>query len=288
MSDSGKATLWGTLIVSAVVALSGCSTPRAGRTWYSPATWFSGTEAVVVARTETKLGAANAVLLGSAQRTAHETQIALAVAPTSRPVAIARESNDTTVASLDQLAGPLTVAQVALLRAQVSGLLSEVQAERARAEGERQSRRSETMEASTTISELKADLTAAQAKLKVGFERENAVANSYRNLKFWIYGAIAIWVFVAFILPVIGSAFPAVGAVASIGQGIFAPFAVAAARRTKRLAGDLVCGIHEMRQQMKTRAITKDEADTILKSWVTEADGTAAKVDMIRREKGLL
>lgn|GEM_PF-6935621 len=197
MSDSGKATLWGTLIVSAVVALSGCSTPRAGRTWYSPATWFSGTEAVVVARTETKLDAANAVLLGSAQRTAHETQIALAVAPASRPVAIARESNDTTVASLDQLAGPLTVAQVALLRAQVSGLLSDVQAERARAEGERQSRRSETMEASTTISELKADLTAAQAKLKVGFERENAVANSYRNLLFGFWALVVFAVLVS-------------------------------------------------------------------------------------------
>ena len=74
--------------------------------------------------------------------------------------------------------------------------------------------------------------------------------------------------------------------------------------RKHALAGDLVGGISDVRgvirdklKQVGTnahpeyvRAIKelKSEADEELKKWVTEHDGTAAQVDAIRREKGLI
>ena len=73
--------------------------------------------------------------------------------------------------------------------------------------------------------------------------------------------------------------------------------------RKAGLAGDLVGGIEDVRNVLKTsirnakmahpeyvRALNdvKENSDKALKEWVTEADGTAAHVDAIRREKGLL
>jgi len=198
MKPTTKAARWEIVFAVAlgtalVCFMSGCSTTAStGRTWYNPTTWFSGSELRKIERTEVKLSDAKAVLLESAQKTAHETQIALAVAPPSRAVEVARESNDTTVASLDQLAGPLTVEQSFKLRLQVAGLLSEVLTERAKAESERQSRREVTMEASTTISELNAKVVKQAVDLKAGFERENATANKYRNLVFAFYAILGV------------------------------------------------------------------------------------------------
>lgn len=275
------------IAITTALLFTGCAS-TSGVKWYNPWTLFSGSEGRAVAKTEAKVEATSAKLLREAQGTAHETQIALAAAPESRPVEVARESNDATVAALDQVAGPLTVAEAAQLRQQVAGLLSEVAKERANAEQERQGRRETMASASTAIDELRAKLAAAQADLKVGFERENAVANQYRNVKFWVYGAIGLWLFVAFVLPILSRAFPAVSAIATAGQAIVAPFAVAAGSTAKRLAGDLVGGIHDLRSKLKAGPITKPEADAVLREWITEADGTAAQVDAIRREKALV
>lgn len=135
---------------------------------------------------------AESILLKEAQKTAHETQLALASAPASRPVEVARESNDATVGALDQLAGPLTVEEAHKLRAAVAGLLSEVATTRAAAEAERKLRREELADASNTIASLRDDLKAAQAKLSEAFERENALANQYRNVRFALFGTAVL------------------------------------------------------------------------------------------------
>lgn len=275
------------LAILAALCLTGCASPS-GIRFYNPATWFSGSEGRSVARTEAKVETASTALVKEAQKTAHETQLALVAAPASRPVDVARESNDATVAALDQIAGPLTVAEAASLRAQVAGLLSEIATERTIAEKERQARREIIADASTTIDELRAQLAEKQKALADGFARENAVANEARNTKFLIYGAIGLWFFVAFVLPILSRAFPAVAAIATAGQSIVAPFAVAAGSTAKRLAGDLVGGIHDLRAKLKTAPLTKAEADAVLREWITEADGTAAQVDAIRREKSLV
>jgi len=178
-------------LILVCLALTGCAS-RSGARWYNPTTWLSGSEGRAVVRTEGKVATASAEVLRAAQKTAHETQLALVAAPASRPVDVARESNDATVSALDQIAGPLTVAEVAGLRAQVAGLLSEVALQRAAAEKERQERRDNLASASQAIDELNAKLRAQQQELKAGFERENAVANAYRNVKFALYGTAAL------------------------------------------------------------------------------------------------
>ncbi len=178
-------------LIALSLVLTGCASTSGAR-WYNPGTWFSGSEGRAVVRTEGKVEAASNEVLKAAQKTAHETQLALVAAPESRPVEVARESNDATVSALDQIAGPLTVAEVAGLRAQVAGLLSEVATQRAEAEQARQERRETLAEASTAIDELRAKLAAQQQQLKAGFERENAVANAYRNVKFALFGTAAL------------------------------------------------------------------------------------------------
>lgn len=174
-------------------ALCGCASTGAGaRTWWNPTTWFSGSEGRGTAKAEEKVHQAEGALLKEAQKTAHETQLALASAPASRPVEVARESNDATVGALDQLAGPLTIAESQKLRAAVAGLLSEVATTRAAAEAERKLRREELADASNTIASLRDDLAAAQAKLTEAFERENRLANQYRNARFALFGAAAL------------------------------------------------------------------------------------------------
>ena len=121
----------------AVLALSGCATgSNSNVRWWSPGTWFSGAPAVAVDRAEAKEDKARHEVLKSAQRNAHETQVALASAPQSRPVEVATETNSATVALLDQAVGPLSAEDAARLRKTISGLLSENAEIRARAEAE--------------------------------------------------------------------------------------------------------------------------------------------------------
>lgn len=205
-------------LIALSLVLTGCASTSGAR-WYNPGTWFSGSEGRAVVRTEAKVEAASNEVLKAAQKTAHETQLALVAAPESRPVEVARESNDATVSALDQIAGPLTVAEVTALRAQVAGLLSEVATQRAEAERARQERRDTLAEASTAIDELRAKLAAQQQELKAGFERENAVANSYRNVKFALYGTAALCL-IAFIgLTYLRLAYG--GIPQAIGRGLF-------------------------------------------------------------------
>jgi regulator of replication initiation timing len=294
LNRHGKSTFWeigcavllGLLLI---MLIGGCaSAPGSNARWYNPATWFAGSKANAALKVESKLDAQTKKALQSAQGSAHETRAALNAAPPSRPVEVATDANDATVAALDSVIGPMTYGDLKAIKKQVAGLLSENAQLRTVAERERQSRRNDLADATTTIAELRAERDAAITAERAQAAVNLGVANKYRNLQFWIYGAIGLWVFVAFVLPILGRAFPVVGAVASVGQSVVAPFAVAAASSAKRLAGDLVGGIHDVRERLKQAPATKAEVDALLAEWVTESDGTAAQVDAIRREKGLV
>lgn len=61
------------------------------------------------------------------------------------------------------------------------------------------------------------------------------------------------------------------------------------AAKIKGVLGDVVGGVEDVRKALKeTGSITKERANEILREWITETDGTAAAVDEVRREKGLL
>ena len=68
-----------------------------------------------------------------------------------------------------------------------------------------------------------------------------------------------------------------------------APFAAAAVSKSKQVLGDVVSGVEDVRAALKKAgSLTKDEVDEKLSEWVTEADGTAAAVDAVRRERRLI
>jgi len=189
-------------VVLVLFLLTGCST-GSGVRWYAPATWFSGAPASNVDQAGSKVETAEAKAVKAAQKSAHETQVALLTVPESRSTDVAIESNDTTVTLLDQVAGPLSAKDAAKIREMVNGLVSENSELRAEAEKERKKAREVTSEISDKLNKARSELGQAQDKLRIAFERENELANQLRSQRalFWISVVVGIlgfagWIYV--------------------------------------------------------------------------------------------
>lgn len=185
-----------------LIGATGCNARRVnGATWYNPATWFSGSEGRKVDALNMRLGQAMEAATKEAQRASHETKFALAAAPVSRAVEVARESNAAAVSALDQVAGPLAYEETAALQLQVERLLSDNAELRAQGENDRAIRRSELASATNEISDLRDRLKTAEGNLQSAFVRENALANKHRNLifGFWALAVFAVLVTAGFI-----------------------------------------------------------------------------------------
>lgn len=189
-----------------LLLMCGC-TSNGGTRWYAPATWFSHAPASAVDNAERKEDAARDAVIKAAQKASHETAFALAAAPASRPVAVAKETNAEAVALLDQAGGPLDAATVARLRATVSGLLSENASLREAAEKQREAEQRGIAEVSAALAKAEKQSDEAQGKLRAAYDRENALANELRSQRalLWIAGGIAAllaagWVYAQFAL----------------------------------------------------------------------------------------
>lgn len=187
--------------------LAGCASTGSGVHWWSPGTWFSRAPAAAVDRAEKREDKAEAAAIKQAQKSAHETQIALGSAADSRPVAIAKDSADVTVQLLDQAALPLTAAEAAAIKRTVGGLLSPDPAARADAERERRAEAASVADISLQLSQARSATDEANKKLRSAFDRENELANELRSAHalHWILGSAAVlalagWVYVRFFL----------------------------------------------------------------------------------------
>lgn len=181
------------LVLAVLAAASGCSTQSGGSRWYAPATWFSHAPAAGVDAAATREAAAREAVIKAAQKSSHETSFALAAAPASRPVAVAVDTNATTVALLDQAAGPLDAATLTRLRSVVVGLLSDNAELRAAAEVQRAKDQRSISEVSTALARAEEKSEAAAGKLRAAFERENALANDLRAQRalLWLAAGVA-------------------------------------------------------------------------------------------------
>jgi hypothetical protein len=182
-------------MVALVVLFSGCaSTTNTGAKWYAPATWFSHRPADTVDAANAKEDRARIAVIKSAQRATHETALALASAPPSRPVEVATSTNADAVVLLDQAAGPLTAAEAAQLRATVAGLLSDNSKLREAAEATRLKEQRSVAEVSAALATAESKSEAAEARLRAAFDRENALANELRGQRalVWIAGGVAV------------------------------------------------------------------------------------------------
>lgn len=172
-----------------IFLLTSCTTANHGAghvTFWNPMTWFSGHAGRAAASAETKANVARDAAVAAAQKTAHETAEALAVAPESRPVSVARESAKVTVTLLDQAQGPLTVDEVSRIRKQVTALLSENEALRKQGEELRENSRSQLMRISQQLDDAEKAKAKATGDLQAAFVRENELANTLRNQRFVI------------------------------------------------------------------------------------------------------
>jgi hypothetical protein len=167
------------LPILCILLLSGCATGTGVR-WYAPATWFSHAPAAKVDNAVAKVEKASDAVVKAAQKSAHETQMALVTVPTSRSTDVAIQSNDTTVALLDQVAGPLSAGDLAKIRETIAGLTSENAELRAKAEREREQSMASIADVSDKLKTAMSKVDYANAKLRDAFEKENALANQLR------------------------------------------------------------------------------------------------------------
>ena len=167
-------------VIVLLFLLAGCTSNNGARC-YAPATWFSGVPASSVDHAGEKVEAVKDKAVKAAQKSAHETQVALLTVPDSRSTEVAIESNDNTVTLLDQVAGPLSASDAAKIREMVNGLVSENAELRADAEKERKEAREVTNEISEKLNKARIELSQAQDKLRIAFDRENELANELRS-----------------------------------------------------------------------------------------------------------
>ena len=279
------------LILTVCVALAGCATTGGGSSWtlWNPSTWFAGKDLRDREKRVNKLKQTEEVALKQSQVLVTEAKLLLEKAPPSRPVHLAKENLELATTSMDRAIGPLPSLEIEELKKQVTKLLSENADLQAAAERDRVERNAEVMKTTDLISRLTNELEASNSRVAAEAYTNLLLANKHRNLVFGIWIFVGLWVFVAFIMPILGRAFPAFGAAAAGAQAIFTPFAVAAGNRAKAVLTDVVKGVHEVRHKLKKDGIIdKEGTDEILKQWVTEDDGMAAYVDSIRRKEGLL
>lgn len=190
MSNRGIASV----AIASLICLAGCVSQPSGTgvRWYNPFTWGSATEAKKAEKLESKSIAARENLIKEAQKTAHETSIALEEIPASNAKETAQESNQRTVTYLDQAAGPLTVDQIESIRQQVKLLLSDNADLRRQGEALRQENRESAARQSRELASLQSKLDAANQALPEALRREAAVANKFRNLMFGFWALVVL------------------------------------------------------------------------------------------------
>jgi hypothetical protein len=154
-------------------------------------------------KAEAKQDVARDAAVKAAQKATHETAEALAVAPASRSVEVATEANAQALALLDQAAGPMTATELASIRKQIAGLLSDNAALRTAAEQARVKERAGDAVVADRLAKADAAVAKAGEDLRKAFDRENALANELRSQTalVWILAvlvllAVAGWIYV--------------------------------------------------------------------------------------------
>lgn len=180
--------------VVCLLLLAGCiSSPSgSGVRFYNPSTWFSTSEAKKAEKLDAKATEARENLIKEAQKSAHETSLALDEIPASNAKETAQESNEQTVTLLDQAAGPLTADELASIRRQVTLLLSNNADLRRQGEALRQESRRTVEKLSRELADLQSKLDAANQALPDALRREAALANRYRTLIFGFWALVLV------------------------------------------------------------------------------------------------
>lgn len=168
---------------------AGCTSQGSG-----PFGWWAARGERAVEKAEQKRDAASSGILTRAQERVQEAVVALITAPPSRPVEVASEATNQAAALLAQVNGPLTVAQLASVRAQVEALLSDNAALRAEGERLRSASRAADDAASRQLADLAARLAAAEGDARAIAAKNAELAGLYLKAKWAAAGLAALTV----------------------------------------------------------------------------------------------
>jgi hypothetical protein len=233
-----------TLAVLILVCMTGCVGDRTGGAiWWNPTTWAAraapaaadrAAAKVDTARTAEDQAAAQAVT--AAHKEVAKSDLALAAAADSRPVALARRTTANALGLLDQVK-PLTAEESAEIRQLVADLLSDNAQTVAAAESKQRTAEEKLAEAGRELTaarakleQREAELTKANGNLREAYDRENALANKVRNFWFILGGLALFWV-LGNVLSVAARFNPGLAGVSRLVNGVTAPaFAFAEAR----------------------------------------------------------
>ncbi len=265
-------------LLSSLLWLTGCVGDRTGgAVWWNPTTWAARAAPAAADRAAAKVDTARTaeqVAADAAVQSAHKefakTDLALAVAPDSRPVALARRTTANGLGLLNQVR-PLTAEESAEIRQLVADLLSENAATAAAAEAKQRTAEEKLAAAGRDLEAARAkleqrelELTKANGQLREAYDRENALANKVRNFWFILGGLALLWV-LGNILSVAARFHPGLAGVSRIVNGVTAPaFAFAEARAADGLqrVGHALAKVKEAMPEAAEKLVTIFDNET--------------------------
>ncbi|AHF91613.1 hypothetical protein OPIT5_16735 [Opitutaceae bacterium TAV5] len=167
------------LILALALPLAGCVSGHQSSLW-KPWTWGQGAAAARLEKAESKQATEEAALVDAAQVETVKTQAALLRAEDSRPVEVARRTNDNAVSLLNQRK-PISAAAQAEAMDIVRGLLSEETAKREAAEQRQLAAESDNLKLSRDLEATRKALGELSAEAKAEAAKNLELANELRR-----------------------------------------------------------------------------------------------------------
>ncbi len=222
-----------------LLLLAGCvSVPSPAPNRLLPWNWFHSDATARLEKAELKNLRAEWASIHAALIEARKAQVVLASAPKSPEVDLAIRFVGNATGLMNQVT-PLTAAEDSSLRSIVTGFLSFNPDLVAEAEKRQLKLEAEIGRLSDNIVATAAREQALKDELKVANTANAADASKYRRIWFWIWTAIAVYVFIQ-VLPVISKLFPAFAPIAKAASWIAAPAVQAGYSRLREAVGETI------------------------------------------------
>jgi len=226
------------IIAILLFILGGCSTTSSNnKSILSPSTWFSDRPLIKLEDNEEKLEDKKKLALEKVQDANLEAKLSLSAGTQPRNIEVALHSLNTGYLLLNQVVGPISTERFEKIQKYVLELLSDNAKVLKNALEERDARDKNINKLSTSIDELTQKNAELTGKLKDGFERENALANSHRALWSKIYIVIGIFVILFVlhnVLPLLANIFPFLLPISGAVSNVISPGLSYVARRGRK------------------------------------------------------
>lgn len=179
------------LIVLLTVLCGGCVSAPSGKHWWSPKTWFSSAPAAQVQKVQASEEYLQKVLLIDAQGEVEKTVKVLQLAPKSEATLVALGTSSNASKLMTQALGSLPFEELMKFDKWSNSVLFGDEVAKIEAKAQQAKLERKFVVDSAEYKAVQKKLDEANARLLVGFAKENALADTLRNeraMKMWILG----------------------------------------------------------------------------------------------------